>query len=171
MDKFAQTGASLAAFAIRRPVTIGMIFFSLLIMGLAASRMLPLEKFPGIDFPELFIQIPYKDATPAEIEKMITRPVEEALATMSGIKRLRSTSNENNSEIQIRFDWNANIKAKSIEAREKIDAIRHLLPEDVERVTVFKFNLKDMPVFQLRLSSDKDISNSYDLLTELKNAD
>ncbi|MBU2878306.1 efflux RND transporter permease subunit [Aliiglaciecola lipolytica] len=164
MDKFAHAGAALASFAIRRPVTISMLFFSLLIMGLAASKMLPLEKFPGIDFPEIFIQVPYKDATPAEIDKMITQPVEEALATMSGIKRLRSRSTENNAEIQIQFDWDANIKAKSIEAREKIDAIRHLLPDDVERVLVFKFNLKDMPVFQLRLSSDRDISNSYDLL-------
>lgn len=164
MDKFAHAGAVLASFAIRRPVTIAMVFFSLLIMGLGASRYLPLEKFPGIDFPELFIQVPYQDATPAEIEKMITRPVEEALATMSGIKRLRSFSNENSAEINVRFDWDANIKAKSIEAREKIDAIRHLLPDDVERVMVFKFNLADMPVFQLRLSSDRDISNSFDLL-------
>jgi HAE1 family hydrophobic/amphiphilic exporter-1 len=164
MDKFSHAGALLASFAIRRPVTITMLFFSLLIMGLGASRYLPLEKFPGIDFPELFIQVPYQDATPAEIEKMITRPVEEALATMSGIKRLRSVSNENSAEINIRFDWDANIKAKSIEAREKIDAIRHLLPSDVERVMVYKFNLSDMPVFQLRLSSDRDISNSFDLL-------
>jgi HAE1 family hydrophobic/amphiphilic exporter-1 len=164
MDKFSHAGAFLASFAIRRPVTITMLFFSLLIMGLGASRYLPLEKFPGIDFPELFIQVPYQDATPAEIEKMITRPVEEALATMSGIKRLRSVSNENSAEINIRFDWDANIKAKSIEAREKIDAIRHLLPSDVERVMVYKFNLSDMPVFQLRLSSDRDISNSFDLL-------
>jgi multidrug efflux pump subunit AcrB len=164
MDKFAHAGALLASFAIRRPVTITMLFLSLLIMGLGASRYLPLEKFPGIDFPELFIQVPYEGATPSEIEKMITRPVEEALATMSGIKRLRSFSNENNAQINIRFDWDANIKAKSIEAREKIDAIRHLLPDDVERVMVFKFNLSDMPVFQLRLSSDRDISNSYDLL-------
>jgi len=164
MDKFAIAGAALASFALRRPVTVGMLFFSMLIMGLGASRMLPLEKFPGIDFPELYIQVPYQDATPAEIEKMITRPVEEALATMSGIKRLRSWSNENSAEIQVRFDWEANIKAKSIEAREKIDAIRHLLPDDVQRVMVYKFNLSDMPVFQLRLSSDRDISNSYDLL-------
>ena len=164
MDKFASAGAALAAFAIRRPVTIGMFFFSLLLLGIVSSRLLPLEKFPGIDIPELFIQVPYKDATPAEIEKLITRPVEEALATMSGIKRLRSRSNENNAEINIEFDWDENIKAKSIEAREKIDAIRHLLPEDVERVLVYKFNLKDMPVFQLRLSSDRDISNAYDLL-------
>jgi multidrug efflux pump subunit AcrB len=164
MDKFEHAGAALASFAMRRPVTITMLFFSLLVMGLGASRYLPLEKFPGIDFPELFIQVPYQDATPAEIEKMITRPVEEALATMSGIKRLRSVSNENSAEINIRFDWDANIKAKSIEAREKIDAIRHLLPNDVERVMVYKFNLSDMPVFQLRLSSDRDISNSFDLL-------
>lgn len=164
MDKFAHAGAALASFAIRRPVTIFMLFFSLLVMGLGASRMLPLEKFPGIDFPELYIQVPYQDATPAEIEKMITRPVEEALSTMSGIKRLRSYSNENSAQISLRFDWDANIKAKSIEAREKIDAIRHLLPDDVERVMVFKFNLADMPVFQLRLSSDRDISKSYELL-------
>ncbi|MFT5669647.1 MAG: HAE1 family hydrophobic/amphiphilic exporter-1 [Gammaproteobacteria bacterium] len=164
MDKFANAGAGLASFAIRRPVTISMLFLSLLLMGIGASQYLPLEKFPGIDFPELYVQIPYQDATPAEIEKMITRPVEEALATMSGIKRMRSYSNENNAEIMLRFDWDANIKAKSVEAREKVDAIRHLLPDDVERLMVFKFNLADMPVFQLRLSSDRDISNSYELL-------
>lgn len=164
MDKFAYTGAALASFALRRPVTISMVFFSLLLMGIGASKLLPLEKFPGIDFPELYVQIPYQDATPAEIEKMITRPVEEALATMSGIKLMRSYSNEDSAEIMLRFAWEANIKAKSIEAREKIDAIRHLLPDDVERLMVFKFNLADMPVFQLRLSSDRDISNSYDLL-------
>ncbi len=164
MDKFTQAGAFLASFAIRRPVTISMIFFSLLVMGLGASQYLPLEKFPAIDFPELYIQVPYKDATPAEVEKMITRPIEEALATMSGVNRMRSFSNENSAGVSIQFDWDANIKSKSIEAREKIDAIRHLLPDDVERILVYKFNLSDMPVFQLRLSSDRDISTSYDLL-------
>lgn len=164
MDKFGNAGASLAAFAIRRPVTIGMVFFSLLMLGIFSSRSLPLEMWPGIDIPQMFVQVPYKDATPAEIEKLITRPVEEALATMSGIKRLRSESNENNAQIMIEFAWDENIKAKSIEAREKIDAIRHLLPDDVERVLVFKFNTNDMPIFQLRVSSERDLSNAYDLL-------
>jgi HAE1 family hydrophobic/amphiphilic exporter-1 len=164
MDKFESAGASLASFALRRPVTICMLFFSLLLLGLLSSRLLPLEKFPGIDIPVLFINIPYKDATPTEIEKMITRPVEEAMATMSGIKKLRSESNENNAQIEIEFAWDENINAKSIEAREKIDAIRHLLPDDVERVLVYKFNTTDMPIFQLRISSDRDLSNAYDLL-------
>jgi multidrug efflux pump subunit AcrB len=164
MDKLSHTGAALASFAIRRPVTIAMLFFSLLLLGLGASRYLPLEKFPGIDFPMLFIQVPYQDATPTETETMITRPLEEALATMSGIKSLRSYSGEDGAQINLRFDWDENIKAKSIEAREKIDAVRNTLPDDVERVMVYKFNLSDLPVFRLRISSDRDISNSYELL-------
>jgi multidrug efflux pump subunit AcrB len=164
MDKFASAGASLARFAIRRPVTIGMLFVSMLLLGIISSRLLPLEKFPGIDIPQMYVYIPYQDATPAEVETMITRPVEEALATMSGIKRLRSRSNEEAAEIMMEFAWDENIKAKSIEAREKIDAIRHLLPDDVERVLVYKFNTTDMPVFQLRVSSERDLSNAYDLL-------
>ena len=67
-------------------------------------------------------------------------------------------------EVIVEFDWDENLKAKSIEAREKIDAIRHELPDDIERIMVYKFNTNDMPIFQLRVSSDRDLSNAYDLL-------
>ena len=164
MDKFETAGAALADFAIRRPVTIFMLFFSMLVFGILSSQLLPLEKFPSIDIPEIAIRIPYKDATPVEVEKMITRPVEEALATMSGIKRLRSRSSENAAEIQLQFAWDENLKAKGIEAREKIDAIRADLPADVERVLVYQFNTNDLPIFSLRVSSERDLSNAYDLL-------
>lgn len=164
MDKFESMGAGLVDFAIRRPVTTCMIFFSMLLLGLISSRLLPLEKWPGIDIPEMVVVIPYRDATPAEVEKMITRPVEEALATMSGIKQLRSRSKEDSAEIQLEFNWEENLNAKSIEAREKIDAIRDQLPADVERIMVYQFNTGDLPIFQLRVSSERDLSNAYDLL-------
>ena len=157
-------GAALARFALNRPVTIGMVFISMLLFGAVSGKLLPLEKFPGIDIPEMVVEVPYPDATPVEIETMITRPVEEAIATMSGIKRLRARSYENKAEVIVEFDWDENLKAKSVEAREKIDAIRHLLPADVERVMVYKFNTNDMPIFQLRVSSDRDLSLAYDLL-------
>ena len=164
MDKIANAGAGLARFAMNRPVTVCMVFLSMLLFGIVAGRLLPLEKFPGIDIPQMVIEIPYRDATPSEVERMITRPVEEAVATMSGIKRLRASSFEDKAEIFVEFAWDENVKAKSIEAREKIDAIRHLLPDDVERVMVYKFNTNDMPIFQLRVSSDRDLSSAYDLL-------
>ncbi|WP_339719896.1 efflux RND transporter permease subunit [uncultured Paraglaciecola sp.] len=164
MDKFESGATALADFAIRRPVTIMMVFLSMLVLGMLSSQLLPLEKFPSIDIPEIAIRIPYSDATPVEVEKMITRPVEEALATMSGIKRLRSRSSEDAAEIQLQFAWDENLKAKGIEAREKIDAIRADLPEDVERILVYQFNTNDMPIFSLRVSSERDLSSAYDLL-------
>ncbi|WP_299071609.1 efflux RND transporter permease subunit [uncultured Paraglaciecola sp.] len=164
MDKFETAGSALADFAMRRPVTIMMLFISMLVFGILSSQLLPLEKFPSIDIPEMAIQIPYKDATPVEVEKMITRPIEEALATMSGIKRLRSSSSEDAALIRLEFGWDENLKAKGIEAREKIDAIRAQLPEDVERVLVYQFNTSDMPIFSLRVSSERDLSSAYDIL-------
>ena len=145
----ASIGAKLVEFALRRPVTICMVFVSMLLLGVISSRLLPLEKLPGIDIPELYVHVPYPNSTPAEVERLITRPIEEALATISGQQRLNSVSRENGADIAIEFNWEANINAKSIEAREKIDAIRHLLPKDVERVLVFQFNTNDMPIFKL----------------------
>ncbi|GAA0344487.1 efflux RND transporter permease subunit [Bowmanella denitrificans] len=164
MNKLDNMSVALTDFAIRKPVTVCMLFFSMLLLGLMASRLLPLEKFPGIDIPQMVVVVPYQDATPAEVEKMITKPVEEALATMSDVKRLSSRSNEDSAEIELEFNWGENLNAKSIEAREKIDAIRHLLPSDVQRIMVYQFNTADLPIFQLRVSSDRDLSNAYDLL-------
>lgn len=163
-NKIEAMGAGLAEFALKRPVTICMFFASMLLLGIIASRLLPLERFPGIDIPEIYINVPYRDASPAEVEKMITRPVEEVLATMSGIQELRSYSSENGADISIEFKWDENINAKSIEAREKIDSIRSELPSDVQRVLVYQFNTNDLPIFQLRVSSERDLSNAYDLL-------
>ena len=164
MSQFESISSSLARIALRRPVTIAMIFFSLLLLGIVASRLLPLEKFPAIDVPVIAVVVPYENASPVEIEKMIARPVEEALATMSGIERMRSFSHEDRAEVVLEFKWDENLKAKSIEAREKVDTIRATLPSDVERVLVYKWNTSDEEIFTLRVSSDRDLSNAYDLL-------
>ena len=160
----AQLGSALARWALRRPVTTCMIFLSMLLLGAISSRLLPLEKFPGIEIPEVVVQVAYPNSTPAEVERLITRPLEEALATLSNVSRMRSTSTSDNAQILLQFEWGQDLRTKSIEAREKVDAIKHLLPADVDRVVVFQFNTEDMPVFQLRISSHRDLSNAYDLL-------
>ncbi|MBR9907943.1 MAG: efflux RND transporter permease subunit [Gammaproteobacteria bacterium] len=160
----AQIGSLLASWALRRPVTTCMVFLSMLLLGAISSRLLPLEKFPGIEIPEIVVQVPYPNSTPAEVERLITRPLEEALATLSNVKRMRSTSTSDSAQVLLQFDWGQDINAQSLEAREKVDAVKHLLPDDIERVLVFQFNTEDMPVFQLRISSQRDLSNAYDLL-------
>jgi HAE1 family hydrophobic/amphiphilic exporter-1 len=153
--------------ALHRPVTTVVVFVALAMVGLIASRLLPLEKFPDIEFPGIFIQIPYEGSTPEEIERLITRPVEEALATLSGVEQMFSRSNENQAEIFLQFDWDQNMGAKGIEARSKVDGIRHQLPDDIRRIFVFTGSLGDQPVLQLRISSERDLANSYDMLDRL----
>jgi len=153
--------------ALGRPVTTVVVFVALAMVGLIASRLLPLEKFPDIEWPGIYVEIPYEGSTPEEVERQITRPIEEALATLSGLKRMRSWSNENRAQVQLEFDWDESMGAKGIEARAKIDSIRHTLPEDVRRVFVFTGSLADQPVLQLRISSERDLADSYDLLDRL----
>ena len=154
-------------FSLHRPVTTVVVFVALGLIGLLASRLLPLEKFPDIEFPGIFIQIPYDGSTPEEIERLITRPVEEALATLSGVDQMFSSSHEDQAEIFLQFDWDVPMGAKGIEARAKIDAIRGELPPDIRRVFIFTGSLADQPVLQLRISSERNLGDSYDLLDRL----
>ncbi|NQV87278.1 MAG: efflux RND transporter permease subunit, partial [Woeseiaceae bacterium] len=153
--------------ALRRPVTTVVVFVALSLVGLLAAKLLPLEKFPDIEFPGIFVQIPYDGSTPEEVERLITRPVEEALATLSGVEEMFSSSDENQAQIFLQFGWDQSMGAKGIEARAKVDSIRHLLPNDVRRVLVFTGSLGDQPVLQLRISSEKDLSDSFEMLDRL----
>ena len=153
--------------SLKRPVTTVVVFVALALVGLIATRLLPLEKFPDIEFPGIIIQVPYTGSTPEEVEKLITRPIEEALATLSGVERMYSSSSENMTQIFLQFGWDQSMGSKGIEARAKVDGIRHELPADVRRILIFTGSLGDQPILQLRISSERDLSDSYDLLDRL----
>ncbi|HVJ63381.1 MAG TPA: efflux RND transporter permease subunit, partial [Tahibacter sp.] len=155
---------TLAEFSLKRPVTIIMFFVSMMVIGLIAAVRLPLEKFPDIEVPFLFVDVPYPGSTPAEVERVLARPIEEALATVPGIQRMQSTSRADGAQIFMQFKWGNSVAVKAVEAREKIDAIRKDLPSDLQRYQVLKFSTSDEAILQLRVSSDMDMSNSYELL-------
>ena len=156
---------SVAEFSIRRPVTTIMCFISLVVVGLIASFRLPLEALPDISAPFLFVQIPYTGSTPEEVERTIIRPVEESLATMTGIKRMRSSATSEAASIFIEFsDWDRDIAIAASDARERIDAIRSDLPDDLQRYNVFKWSSSDQPVLKVRLASTTDLTAAYDML-------
>ncbi len=155
---------NLSKTALSRPVTTVMVFLSLFLLGGIAGQMLPFEFLPDVDFPGVFINFPYPNSTPKEVEELITIPVEEVLGTMSGIKRMDSNSDENGVGINLQFDWGEETSIKAMEAKEKIESIWNQLPPDLERYFVLKFSSSDIPIMNLRLSSKRDLSNSYDLI-------
>lgn len=156
---------SIAELSLRRPVTTIMCFISMVVIGLIASVRLPLEALPDITAPLLFVQLPYAGATPAEAEQNLLRPAEEALATMSGIKRMRGQANADGANVFMEFsDWDRNIAISASEARERIDAIRGELPDDFRRYFVFKWSSGDQAVLRIRLAANVDLSGSYEMI-------
>lgn len=150
--------------ALKRPVTVSMIFICAVVMGLSASRLLPLEFFPTVQFPGVFVQANYPGSSPEEMEQNITKPLEEALATIGSIEQMQSFSNGERSQVFMLFDWGVNAKLKGIEAREKVDAIKAELPSDLRRVFIFTGSTSDQPILEARLSADTDLSDAYQVL-------
>ncbi len=155
---------TLAEISLKRPVTAVMFFVSLTVIGLIAAFRLPLEGMPDVQFPFMMVNLPYPGSTPAEVERTITRPVEDALSTLTGIQRMNSVSRADSAAIFMQLKWGEDTAVKAVQAREKIDAIRGDLPSDLQRYTVMKFSTTDQPMLQLRISSQRDLSNSYELL-------
>ncbi|MBS0456224.1 MAG: efflux RND transporter permease subunit [Proteobacteria bacterium] len=156
---------SVAEFSLKRPVTTTMFFVSLFVIGLIAALRLPLEAMPDVSAPFLAVNIPYNGSTPAEVERTILRPAEEALATMSGVKHMYSSADANGANVFMEFsDWSRDIAIAASQARQRIDGIRDQLPSDVQRYFVQKFSSSDQAVLQVRLAGAKDLSTDYDLI-------
>ena len=156
---------NLAALSLRRPVTVLMFFVSMVVIGLIAATRLPLEQFPGIDVPFLFVQVPYAGSTPEEIERTITRPVEEALATIPGVQRMTSQSTADEATVMMEFAWIQDVAMTAIEARERLDGIRHELPADLQRLHVLRFSTSDNPLVRLRIAAPGvNLANAWAVL-------
>ena len=157
---------SIAEFSIKRPVTTVMFFVSLFVIGLIAAVRLPLEAMPSVTPPVIFVQLPYSGSTPEEVERTVLRPVEEAMSTMSGIKRTEGTARANGAEFVVFFtDWSRNVAIAASDARQRIDAIRDQLPDELKRYFVQKIDTGDQPVLRVRLASDtQNLTGAYDLI-------
>ena len=155
---------NLSRWALRYPVTVTMILVTIVLVGALSARRLPLAFLPEVEFPALGVEVPYNNSLPAQVEEEIARPIEEALSTLSGIRRVFSFSTSDNTFIWVEFDWGTDPGPLRVEAREKIDRIRDELPSDVDQIYINSFRSSDIPVLVCRLSADRDMSREYELL-------
>jgi len=150
--------------ALQRPVTTIMIALAVLAVGLISTKLLRLEAMPDITFPGMQVVIPFPGSTPEEMELLVVRPVEEALATLSGIEEIRATAGSDQAQFTVLFDWDRDPETAAFEVRTKIDSIRSQLPAAADRVLMFAFSASDEPVVVIRIASDQDLTDQYDTL-------
>jgi len=133
-----------------------MIVAGLLIFGVVSLELLPQELFPQIVYPQLTVVTPYENAAPEEIETLITKPIEEAIGTVAGVKRINSISKEGLSLVIAEFGWNQNINFAALGMREKLDLIKERLPREAEEPIVLPFNPFDKPILILSVTTSRE---------------
>lgn len=143
---------TLPEYAIKRRVTTIMVFVGVVFLGFIAMLQLPQELFPRISFPQITVVTDYVNAAPEEIETLITRPLEEAISSVSGLRRIESISREGKSTITVSFNWNQNIDFAALAVREKIDLVKERLPKESDDPVVLKFDPLSRPVMILSVT-------------------
>ena len=156
---------NLPRLAVQRPVTTFMILVSIMVIGGIALARLPLAFLPNIDVPFIVVIVPYPNSNPSQIEREIAKPVEEVLATLSGVKHLRSSSSADQVIFFLEFNWGDDLDIVRMHVSEKIEQVRRTLPEEIGEIAILSFNTTDMPVVRARVSAKGvDLSENYDLL-------
>ena len=155
---------NLSEYSIRKPVTICMILVCFVVLGGISILKIPMILLPEVDFPQVEVYVPYPNATPEQVERSITKPLEEALATVAHLKTMNATSQADGSYVNLEFDWGLDIDLVRAEVREKVEQARTELPDDVDNIFVRNFRSSDIPIMEGRISSGRDLRGSYDFL-------
>ncbi len=142
-------------FSIRRPVTVTMIFVATVVFGFVALSRLQLRLLPEISYPSLTIQTEYPDAAPAEVENFVTRPLEEAVGVISGLRSVRSVSKPGMSEILLEFTWKTSMQYAALDVRDKIDLVR--LPRECDAPVILRYDPSLDPVMRLGVSGTDNL--------------
>ena len=153
---------SLVALATRRRVTIAMATIAVLLFGTVALSRLNVNLLPDLAHPALTIRTELEGAAPAEIENLITKPVEEALGVVKNVEEIQSVSRTGQSDVVLEFGWGTNMDYASLDVREKLDALN--LPLDARRPSILRFDPSLDPIMRFALSHRPDSGD--DLLAD-----
>jgi len=158
---------NIARLAIKRPILITCIVLSMLTFGAISLNRLGVDLYPEINFPMLSISTIYPGAAPEEIEKLITKPLEEELGAIGGIRHIYSTNLEGVSIITIEFTLDTDLKQADQNVRGKINIAKNKLPDDIEEPVVQQLDPSDTPILRMALVAEISPSEIYDIAKEV----
>jgi HAE1 family hydrophobic/amphiphilic exporter-1 len=148
----------LSAIAVARPVTTGMFFLAMTVLGLISLSRLAVDQLPDVVRPSVTVSTTYEGAAPEIVERMVTDPLEKALATIDGVTEVRSSSSEESSRVTVDFDWGTNVDFAALDVREKVNDTLRKLPEEIEPPRVIKYDPSDQPIMYLNLTANGEMS-------------
>ena len=146
---------NLAAPFIQRPVASGLIASAILLLGLLCWRLLPVSPLPAVDFPMIVVSASLPGASPESMAATVATPLERALGSIAGIRRISSNSNQGSTQVRLEFELDRNVDEAARDVQAAINAVRGQLPSGMPGNPSYrKFNPSQAPVMALALSSD-----------------
>lgn len=151
--------------SIKKPVTVFMGLVCILVLGTISLFKLKLAFLPEVDFPFIVVYVSYPNQSPDLLEREVARPLEEALSTLKGVKKITSRTSADEVNIQMEFNWGMELDLIRLELGLKIEEVKPTLPGEIRQISIFSFNSQEIPVVQGRISAPGiDLSENYDLL-------
>ena len=135
--------------AVKRPVTVWMFTLAVLLFGFVSLSRLSVNLLPELSYPTITVRTDYVGAAPGEVEQLVTKPIEEAVGVVKGVRKVISASKAEQSDVVLEFEWGTPMDTASLEVREKLDVL--YLPLDVRRPLLLKFNPSLDPIMRYGL--------------------
>ncbi|MDX1583147.1 MAG: efflux RND transporter permease subunit [Thermoanaerobaculia bacterium] len=142
-------------FSVKRRVTVTMVAIAVVIFGFVAYTRLPINLLPDISYPTLTVETKFEGAAPAEVESLVTRPIEEVVGIVSGVRRLTSVSRPGLSQVTLEFEWGRNMDFAALDVRQKLELLE--LPRDAEKPVVLRFDPSNEPIVRLYVTGGEDL--------------
>ncbi len=145
----------LSKFALKNPISVLMLAIAVIVLGATSVNKLPIDVFPNITMPVVVIGTLFPGASPADVEQAITYPMEKAVSAVNNVSYIQSTSKEGFSMVMVFFNWGANIDKGSVDIIENIQRIMSQLPPGIQQPFVVEFDISNIPVCMVTVSSSK----------------
>ena len=143
----------LSKFSVKKPYTVVVGIVLIIILGIVSFRDMTVDILPSMNLPYAIVMTTYPGASPEEVEEIVTKPVEQTMATVSNIKNIQSISSENASTVMLEFEQTANMDSVTIEMRENLDQISGFWPEEIASPMIMKLNPDMLPVLVTAVSA------------------
>jgi HAE1 family hydrophobic/amphiphilic exporter-1 len=157
---------SLAALSISRPTFITCLVLAILAVGWMSMKRLGVDLFPDVTFPVVVVTVPYPGAGPSEVETLISKPLEDELSTLSGIKRLKSINQDGVGTVIAEFTLETDVKFAEQQIRDRVTSAKRVLPKDIKEPTIRRVDPADQPVVILAVNADLPAGQAYDLVDQ-----
>ena len=142
-----------SAWAIKNPIPVAVVFIALMIAGIGCYLGLPIKQFPNVEFPAVTVTVTQSGAAPGEMETQVTRPIEDAVASISNVKTIRSSVVQGASTTTIEFNLGEDLQKVTDEVRSKVDQTRSLLPREVDEPIVQRLEITSAPIITYAVSA------------------